>query len=132
MSSMKSIEMSKNLVLSFVAVFLWIALGGGILQFLMGNVFLGGIFVLVGLVLLLSLIDGRLPRYLIGREILKTNVYLMVFVLILVAGNEIYGLVSSRSITETIRFAQISYIIGFCLLSCVMVWQVLRSTQSEE
>lgn len=126
----KSIEMSRNLVISIAAVFLWAALGGGVLQFIMGNEIIGLFFIVIGIAVIFAFIEGSLTKFLIGRKVLKVNIYIMIPVLILIAGNEFFSLVTTRSITEVIRIAQVIFLIGFCILLILLIWQLVVSFKS--
>ena len=129
MNAQNSIEMSRNSVLSLAAIFLWASMGGGALQFLLGNEITGALFVVIGVAAAFAFIEGRLTRFLIGRKVSKANILIMVLVLALVAGNETFSLMTIRSITGAVRIAQAVFFVGFLILVIILIWQLLAPKQ---
>jgi len=126
-----SIVITRKLTLTFAAFFLWLALAGGILQFLLGGKVIGGSFILIGIVIILALIDGRLIKLLIGRKLQKTNLYVSLFILVLIAGNEISALLTTKSISELNRLVHAVFVVGFGILMLVMIWQIAVANRSD-
>ena len=131
MNKTSSIVITRKLTLTFAAFFLWLALAGGILQFLLGGKVIGGSFILIGIVIILALIDGRLIKLLIGRKLQKTNLYVSLFILVLIAGNEISALLTTKSISELNRLVHAVFVVGFGILMLVMIWQIAVANRSD-
>ena len=54
MAKTSSILITRKLTLTFAAFFVWMALTGGILQYLLGGKLIGGFFILIGIILIIA------------------------------------------------------------------------------
>jgi hypothetical protein len=130
MNETSLISLTRKLFLSMAALFLWVALGGGVIQYLSGSKGIGIAFILIGLIVLIGIARGRLMERYIGRRIAKANIYFLFPLLILFAGSEIYSFISLPTDHGITHWAQGIFSFGFLLLVLLLTRQFIAAIRS--
>ena len=131
MSETPSIRLSRRLLMMLGLFALWTALAGGIVQILLGSTIIGSLFILVGLAVFMMIAEGTVPRRLEGRRIPKANLYLLLPILLIIAGNEVFGVLSSAGSDRPSYWAQSAYAAVLLLLTIVLIWQFVSAMRSQ-
>lgn len=128
MSRAKVVILSRRMIVSLAAVFLWIASLTGLFSLLTESYVLGAIWLALAIVLFIGLIQGSLMSRLEGRQVPVPSIVLVVGILLLVGVTELINLLMTKPSMTTSYLFDAAYSIGILILGGYAARQLLRST----
>ncbi|MFQ5923585.1 MAG: hypothetical protein ACE5M4_12155 [Anaerolineales bacterium] len=127
MSQASNIVLTRRLITSLAAVFLWIAIVTGAFSLVTGSTAIGLLWIGIGLALVIALIQGKLMSRLEGRRVPLASVALIVIVIMLVAITELVNLFITKFVISISYFFDVAYSLGIVILGGYAAFQLLKS-----
>ncbi len=128
MSGAKVVILSRRMMVSLAAVFLWIASLTGLFSLLTESYVLGAFWLALAIVLIIGLIQGSLVSRLEGRQVPVPSIVLVLGILLLVGVTELINLLMTKPSMTTLYLFDVTYSIGILILGGYAARQLLRST----
>ena len=128
MSGAKVVILSRRMIVSLAAVFLWIASLTRLFSLLTESYVLGAFWLALAIVLIIGLIQGSLVSRLEGRQVPVPSIVLVLGILLLVGVTELINLLMTKPSMTTLYLFDVTYSIGILILGGYAARQLLRST----
>lgn len=128
MSGAKVVILSRRMIVSLAAVFLWIASLTSLFSLLTESYVLGAFWLALAIVLIIGLIQGSLVSRLEGRQVPVPSIVLVLGILLLVGVTELINLLMTKPSMTTLYLFDVTYSIGILILGGYAARQLLRST----
>ena len=128
MSRAKVVVLSRRMIVSLMAMLLWIASLTGLFSLLTESYVLGAFWLALAIALFIGLIQGSLMFRLEGRQVPVPSVVLVLGILLLVGVTQLINLLMTRPSMTTLYLFDVAYSLGILILGEYAARQILRST----
>jgi len=126
MKQARTFPLSRKLLRSLCALFIWIALISGIFGLLTGSAITGVVWTGLGLLVLIVVIEGRLISRLEQKQFPVLSLVLIVVVIFLVGVSELINLLTLRPALSVSYVFDALYSLGMLILGGYAALQLLR------
>jgi len=130
MRQSSSVTLTKRLILSVAAVFLWMILVTGVFSVLTGSTLIGVFWLGLALLLVVALLQGELISRLDGRELPFYSIALILLILLLVGITEVINLFITEPRATTSYVFDVAYSLGIVILGGHSGYLLLRAPRS--
>lgn len=128
MSRVKVVVLSRRMIVSLMAILLWIASLTGLFSLLTESYVLGAFWLGLAIILFIGLIQGSLISRSEGMQVPVLSIVLVLGILLLVGVSELINLLMTKPSMTTSYLFDAAFSIGILILGGYAARQLLRST----
>jgi len=131
MRQSSSVTLTKKLIVSVAAVFLWMILVTGVFSVFTGSKLIGAFWLGLALVLVVVLLQGKLIAKLDGRELPFYSIALILLILLLIGITEVMNLFMTEPRATASYVFDVAYSLGIVILGGYSGYLLLRAPRSQ-
>ena len=126
MKQTRTLPLSRKLLRSVCAVFIWMALVTGVFGLLTGSYFSGAAWTGLAVLLLAAVLEGSLFSRLENKQVPLASFLLVALVIFLIGASEIINMLTTRPALTVSYVFDALYSLGFIVLGGYAASQLLR------